>query len=265
MCIRDSRKAVVCGGADAGVIAEISLIDGSTQQTFTAEEYRGMADLTVSADRIFVATLTAGVVVISASQGVVASNLRDPEGPSVPTKLLLNGRSAGQQLIVGYRHGLIRIIDVDAGTVVCSLPGHTGRINSLRQLPSGQLISAGEDQQGIIWNHEDYEHAGVSSEMRWTKSRRRGGETSEAVLGDDDAQAALNCRANCYTLDSAQRLLYAGFSAGLILAFSLETGQFHLTLRLRYHAAVLIGRIMSLSRLSACLSVRLYVFFTATY
>jgi len=231
--ISTALRAVLCGGADAGVITVISLIDGSIQHTFTADEYRGMADLAVSADRIFVATPAAEVRVISASQGVVVCNLHDPGGPSVPTKLLLRSLGVEQQLVVGYRHGLINVFDVDAGTLVCSLPGHSGRINSLHELPSRQLISASENQQAIIWNYPQEHESGVtSSEMWWTKSRRRCVEGSESVLGGDDFDASVNRHANCYTLDSSQCLLYAGFSAGFILVFSLETGQFYLILSL---------------------------------
>ena len=230
-----ARKAVVCGGADTGVILAISLTSGSLQQTSRAEEYRGMMDLTVSADSIFVATTASGVVIISMTRNVVIGNLHDPAGRLVPTKLLVNSHNDGQ-LIVGYKHGVIHMFDVDTATVICCLPGHSGQINSLHQLPSGQLVSASSDQCGIIWNRDlcmDKESvdelAGVS-EM-WTKCKLRGPETGEVVCSDG-WETEVNYRVCCYTVDSTQHLLYAGFSCGVIQVFSLDTGQFSIYLSL---------------------------------
>jgi len=225
--VSSSHRAVICGGADAGVILAVSLTSGSLQQTFVAEEYSGMMDLTIAADQIFIATTASGVVVISITQNVVTGHLHDPEGPSMPTKLLVSSRN-DSQLIVGYKHGLIHIFDVDTEAVMFSLPGHSGQINSLNLLPTGQLISAGDDQRGIIWSHElcrshesGNEPSGVA-EM-WTKSKLKVSETSEVVFGDV-SESEVNYQANCYTVDSAQQLLYAGFNCGIIQVFSLETG-----------------------------------------
>jgi len=227
--VSSTHKAVFCGGADTGVILTVSLTSGSLQQTFVAEEYSGMMDLTIAVDLIFVATPASGVVVISVTQNVVTGHLRDPKSSLVPTKLLVSSRN-DTQLIVGYKHGHIHIFDVNTEAVIRSLSGHSGQINSLHLLPSGQLISSGDDQRGIIWNHElcGSQESGNDppgmSEM-WTKSKLKVSETSEVFFGDP-SESLVNYRANCYTVDSTQHLLYAGFSCGIIQVFSLETGEF---------------------------------------
>jgi len=216
-------KVVVCGGAESGVIAVVSLTHGSVDQTSRAEEYRGMTDLTVSADSIFIATPASGVVIQSVTHGVVTGNLCDPAGPSVPRRLLVNSYNE-RQLIVGYRHGLIHVFDVIAETVIRSMSGHSGRINSLHLLPSGQLISAGDDQCGIIWSVDQEsgdDFAGVS-EM-WTGSDQQGRESGEEVHGDA-SEPMVNYSATCYTVDSTRRLLYAGLRCGTVQIWNLETG-----------------------------------------
>ena len=223
-----ASTVVICAGVHSGLIVAVSLTSGTVEHMPVAEEYRGMTDLAVSADRIFVATAASGVAVLSMAQYVVVGNLRDPHGGhSVPTKLLVSGQNDGQ-LVVGYRHGLVQIFDVDTLTVISSMSGHSGPVNSLHLLPSGQLISAADDQCAIIWNHQpcvDHESrndvVGVS-EM-WTRSGLQGPQTGEELSCD-----VSKSEVRCYTVDSTRCLLYAGFSCGVVHVWNLYTGQFHL-------------------------------------
>ena len=233
--VSTAHKAVVCGGIDSGAVLAISLTGGSVEHASRAEEYRGMTDMTVAVDNIFIATPASGVAVISVSDGVATGKLCDPDGPSVPTKLLVNSCSDAQ-LIVGYEHGLIHIFDVDTETVICSLSGHSGRVNSLRLLPSGQLVSAADDLRGIIWNHEPYldqrSPGSVAAEHgMWTRSEPRGQEMEKVDCGDV-LECSLDYRASCFTVDGTQRLIYAGFVSGLVQIWDLETGQCRVCLHL---------------------------------
>jgi len=222
--VSTASKTVVCGAADSGVVMAISLTSGAVDHMSTLEDYLGMTDLTISVDSVFIATPASGVVVLSMTQRVVTGSLRDPHGPSVPTKLLVNSQN-DRHLIVGYKHGLVHIFDVDMETVVCSMCGHTARINSLHLLPSGQLISAGDDQYGIIWNHQLY----MDQESDFAEeSELRDPETDEVNCSASESE--VNYSANCYVVDSTQHLLYAGLSCcGLVLTWNIETGQFYVT------------------------------------
>ena len=199
------HKAVVCADADSGVITTISLTGGSVEHTCLAAEYCGMTDLVASEDSVFVATPASGVVVMSVSGSEVSGHLCDPDGPSVPTSMLVNSRRDGQ-LIVGYRHGLVVIFDVDTETVVCSLRGHSARINTLHLLSTGQLISAADDQRGIIWNDQQPADDVAMETGMWAQWQVR-----------DDV--------SCYTLDNCRRLVYAGFSSGDVHVYDVDTGQ----------------------------------------
>jgi len=144
---------VVCGSADSGVVVVISLTHGSIVHKARAEEYYGMTDLLVSGDHIFIATPSAGVLVRSLTQNVFIGNLHKPGGASLPTRLLANSHNE-RQIFVGYQCGTVCVFDTDPQTVVYSMSGHSGRINSLHLLPSGQLISAGDDHRAVVWNHQ---------------------------------------------------------------------------------------------------------------
>jgi len=224
-----ASTVVICAGIQSGFIVAVSLTSGTIEHVPAAEEYRGMTDLAVSADRIFVATAASGVPVLSMAQYVVAGNLCDPHGGhhSVPTKLLVSGQNDGQ-LVVGYRHGLVQIFDVDTLTVISSMFGHSGTVNSLHLLPSGQLISAADDQCAIIWNrqrcveHESRNDVVGVSEI-WTRSGLEGPQTGEELSCD-----VSKSEVRCYTVDSTRCLLYAGFSCGVVLVWNFYTGQFHL-------------------------------------
>jgi len=203
------HKAVICGDADSGAITAVSLTGGSVEHTSVAAEYRGMTDMAVCDDSVFVATPSSDVMILSVSRGDVTGHLRDPGRPSVPTKLLASGRRAGQ-LVVGYQHGLVVIFDVVTQTVIRSLPGHSARINSLHLLATGQLISAADDRRAIIWNDQDPDDVAMETGM-WAES---------AVRGD----SGVKFDACCYTLDGSQRLVYAGVSGGDVQVWDAETG-----------------------------------------
>ena len=198
------HKAVICGSADSGIITTVSLTRGSVDHVSESHVYRGMTDLAVSEESVFVATPTNGVVMLSLICSEAAGRLCDPDGPSVPTKLLVNDT----QLIVGYRHGLVLVYDLVTQTVVHSLPGHSARVNTLHLLATGQLISAADDHRAIIWNRRDV----AVETVTW----------AEQVRGGDDVTA---CDVSCMTVDSSQRLVYAGSSSGDVHVWDVETGQ----------------------------------------
>lgn len=219
------RKLVICGGADSGVITAVSLTGGSIEHTLSSEEYRGMLDVAVSVESVFTATPAGDVLIQSITDGVITGNLRDPDGPSVPTRLLVSGRRE-EELVVGYRHGLVLVFDVDRQTVICSLPGHSGQINSLHLLPNGHLISAAEDHRAIIWNYKDQlESADDVTGMSgmWAQPEPRGWDTTE-----------VKCDVSCYTMDSAQRLIYASLNSGDVHVWDVETSQCGWVMSRRY-------------------------------
>lgn len=216
---------VVCGSADSGVVVTISLTSGSVDRTSKAKGYCGMADMAISVNSIFIATPASGVVVLSLTQDVVTGSLQDPDGPSVPTKLLVSSRNDGQ-LIVGYKHGLVHIFNVDTETVICSMSGHSARVTSLHLLPSGQLISAADDQSAIIWNSQLPGDQQPGNEFAGMSRMCEGPETGDEVLCSSwESEECYD--AICYTVNSTQHLLYAGFICGVVKVWNIDTGQSH--------------------------------------
>ena len=221
--ISSSSNTVVCGSSDSGVVVTISLTCGSVDHTSKAEDYRGMTDMTVSVDDIFIATPASGVMILSITQDVVTGCLRDPDGPSVPTKLLVSSHS-DRQLIVGYKHGLVQIFDVDTETVVCSMSGHSASINSLHLLSSGQLISAADDHSAIIWNNQLSRDQESGDEFAMSRMYELQGLETGVEVRCGCSESEVNYDAICYTVDSTQQLLYAGFSCGVVKIWNIDTG-----------------------------------------
>jgi len=59
---------------------------------------------------------------------------------------------AGGRLAAGCDDGAVRIVDVDAGTVVATLAGHVGKVTALAVLPGGALASGSNDAGVRVWN-----------------------------------------------------------------------------------------------------------------
>ena len=220
--ISTPSNMVVCASADSGVIVAISLTTGSVDHTSEAKGYCGMTDMVVSVDSIFIATLASGVVVLSLTEGVVTGSLQDPDGLSVPTKLLVSSRS-DRELIVGYKHGLVHVFNVDRETVIRSMSGHSARVTSLHLLPNGQLISAAHDQSAVIWNSQLTTDQQSGDEFAGMSRMCEALETSdEVVCSSGESEESYD--AVCYTVDSTQHLLYAGFSCGVVKVWNIDTG-----------------------------------------
>ena len=59
---------------------------------------------------------------------------------------------AGGRLAAGCDDGAVRIVDVDAGTVVATLAGHVGKVKALAVLPGGALASGSDDAGVRVWD-----------------------------------------------------------------------------------------------------------------
>jgi len=71
-------------------------------------------------------------------------------GGSVDVKAL--AVLADGRLAAGCGDGAVRIIDVDAGAVVATLAGHTGKVWTLVELPGGALASGSFDESVRVWD-----------------------------------------------------------------------------------------------------------------
>ncbi|QKX63519.1 uncharacterized protein TRUGW13939_10690 [Talaromyces rugulosus] len=165
-------------------------LDGHQGSVWAVLAYDQNTVITGCADRLIRIFNTSGKLLktIKDSQDVVRALCKLPEG-----------HPSGAQFASASNDGVIRLFTLN-GDVVAELAGHESFIYSVAVLPSGELVSSGEDRTVRVWNGtqcvQTITHPAISV---WNVAVCK--ETGDIITGASDRKARIFSRDNSRQAD----------------------------------------------------------------